>query len=87
MQFANLALGQSDEVDVGVPQSLVNRSDILLIATDPIERLGNNDVKRATFRLSGAASAGPCLRVVAKCSQYSPAQLVWMVYPNRTWPL
>ena len=29
MQFVDLALGKSEEADVGVPQSLVDRGDIL----------------------------------------------------------
>ena len=51
MQFADLALSKSEEADVGMPQSLVDRGDILLIATDAIQSLGNDIIKLATLRL------------------------------------
>jgi hypothetical protein len=36
MQFADLALGKSEEADIGVPQPLVDRGNVFLITTDAI---------------------------------------------------
>jgi hypothetical protein len=49
VQFADLAFGKSEEADVGMQQSLINGGNILLIPTDPIERLGYDIVKPAPF--------------------------------------
>ncbi len=51
MQFGDLALSKSEQADVGMPQSLVNRRHILLIATDAIQSLGNDTIKIASLGL------------------------------------
>jgi hypothetical protein len=51
MQFADLALSKREKADVGVPQSLVDRGNILLIATDAIQSLGNDMIKLAGLSL------------------------------------
>ena len=45
MQFVDVTFGEREEADVGVPQSLVDGGDILLIAAEAIEGLGHHTVE------------------------------------------
>ena len=45
MQDADLAFAESDEPNPGELQALEQRGDILLIAGEAIERLGDDDVE------------------------------------------
>ena len=45
MQVADLALGQRDDPDAGERQPLEQAGHILLIARQPVERLGHDDVE------------------------------------------
>jgi hypothetical protein len=51
MQFGDFALSKSEEADVGVTQSLIDCGNILLIATNAIESLGNDMIKGARLSL------------------------------------
>ena len=45
MQLADLALGQGDDPDAGEAQPLEQAGDVLLVARQPVERLGDDDVE------------------------------------------
>jgi hypothetical protein len=44
MEFADLALGERDDADAGEAQLLEEGGDMFLVAADPVERLGHDDV-------------------------------------------
>jgi hypothetical protein len=46
MQLADLAFGQGDDADAGKAQPLEQRGDVLLVARQPVQRLGHDDVER-----------------------------------------
>ena len=50
MQFGDLALGQCDEADPGKAQPLEQRSDVLLVAAQAVERLGKDNVEGCLAR-------------------------------------
>jgi hypothetical protein len=54
MQFADLALGQGDDADAGKAQPLEQRRDILLIARQPVERLGATTTSNAPSRAAAS---------------------------------
>jgi hypothetical protein len=47
MQLGNLAFGQCNEADAGQAQSLIETGDILLVAGQAVERLGEHDIEAA----------------------------------------
>ena len=60
MQLADLALGQRDEADAGEAELLVERCDVLLVAGQAVERLGDHDLEGAGTRvLQQLLVAGP----------------------------
>src|SRR5262249_25040509 len=72
MQFADLTLGKGEEAHAGKSQPLQETSDILLVARQPVERLGDDDVelaasgiieKRLIGRAQGAGTAHGPVRV------------------------
>ncbi|REF68255.1 hypothetical protein BDD41_3287 [Paracoccus versutus] len=42
MQFADLALGEREHLHVGIAHALVDPGDVLLVAADPVQRLGQH---------------------------------------------
>ena len=50
MELGDLTLSQRDYADSGEVQPLVHRGDILLIAGEPIQSLGQDDIKRRFAR-------------------------------------
>ena len=60
MQFGDFTLGQRDDADAREFQVLVERGDIRLIAADPVQRLGQEDVELAMLRIAHQPlDAGP----------------------------
>ena len=51
MQLADLALGQRDDRHAGEAQLLEEAGDVLLVAAEPVERLGQHDVEAARLRV------------------------------------
>ena len=51
MQLADLALGQSEEAHAGEAQSFEQTRDVLLVARQPIERLGYDHVELPVSRI------------------------------------
>jgi hypothetical protein len=51
MEVGDLALGQGHERDPGEAEPLVQRRDVLLVAGEAVERLGNRDVEPVLARL------------------------------------
>jgi len=47
MEFGHLALGEGDDPDVGEAGLLVEGGDVLLVAGDAVEALGQHDVDGA----------------------------------------
>jgi hypothetical protein len=45
VKFADLALGQGEQPHTGKAQPLEQSGDILLVARQPVERLGDDDVE------------------------------------------
>lgn len=52
MKLADLALGQRDDGDACELQTLVERSDIGLIAADPVQCFSHKDVELAVLRIA-----------------------------------
>jgi|GEM_PF-2026179 len=52
MQFRDLAFGQRDDGDAREFQMLVEGSHVRLIAADPVQRLGQEDVELAMLRIT-----------------------------------
>ena len=51
MQLADFTFGKRDEANTGKIQALEQPGDILLIARQPIERFGDDDVEPPTARI------------------------------------
>jgi hypothetical protein len=45
MEFVDLALGQGDDPDIGMPEALVDGSGILLVATNPVQRFRKDNIE------------------------------------------
>src|SRR5262245_6677889 len=52
MQLADLAFSESEEADLGVPQSLVDSGNIFLIAADAVQSLCNDAIEPAALRIA-----------------------------------
>ncbi len=50
MQFADLALGEGNDLDAGEAQPLEDGGYVLLVAAQPVERLGYDDIEPAIPR-------------------------------------
>ena len=51
MQLADLALGEGEHLYIGIAHALVDAGDVLLVAADPIQSLGQHQVEVATRRI------------------------------------
>ena len=70
MQLGNLTLRQGDQRDVCKGQGLPDAGGVLLVAADPVQRLGQHDVEEATLGIGDqglqarAVGGGAAQRVV-----------------------
>lgn len=55
MQFGDVALGQRHDADAGEGEPLVERRHILLVARQPVERLGHDHVELAVASVAEQA--------------------------------
>lgn len=79
VKFGNLALGQGEQPHTGKTQPLEQSGDILLVARQTVERLGDNNIEFPAARvyeqilISRPQCAGSADRTVGICMQISPA--------------
>ena len=59
MQLADLAFGQGHQPHAGEAQLLVEGGDVLLVARQPVERLGDDDIEDCRRARPPAASGSP----------------------------